>query len=220
MTASLTTTRDGVVISPFKRKTDDDDDHRVDHRDYDSTAEYDDSMKRGDTPPLELTVENVDAVLNEVRPYLISDGGNVSVRSVDDGEEGGAPRPRNVYLLLEGACGSCASSTVTMKMGIERVLREKFGDALGEVLQVDPSSSMDGAGGGKAMELTMEAVRAEVNRMSQAITAMGGVVRIEDVDPEFGVVTIDYRGPNRVRRGLELALLDVEYVRHVKFVSS
>ncbi|KAL3809795.1 hypothetical protein ACHAXA_003032 [Cyclostephanos tholiformis] len=107
-----------------------------------------------------------------------------------------------------------------MKMGIERVLREKFGDALGEVLQVDPSSSMDGAGGGKAMELTMEAVRAEVNRMSQAITAMGGVVRIEDVDPEFGVVTIDYRGPNRVRRGLELALLDVEYVRHVKFVSS
>ena len=112
MTASLTTTRDGVVISPFERKTDDDDDRRVDHRDYDSTAEYDDSMKRGDTPPLELTVKNVDAVLNEVHPYLISDGGNVSVRSVDDGEEGGAPRPRNVYLLLEGACGSCASSTV------------------------------------------------------------------------------------------------------------
>ena len=56
--------------------------------------------------------------------------------------------------------------------------------------------------------------------MSQAITAMGGVVRISGVDPEFGVVTIDYRGPNRVRRGLKLALLDVEYVRHVEFVSS
>ncbi len=101
MTASLTTTRDGVVISPFERKTDDDDDRRVDHRNYDSTAKYDDSMKRGDTPPLELTVKNVDAVLNEVHPYLISDGGNVSVWSVDDGEE-----------VLEGACESCASSTV------------------------------------------------------------------------------------------------------------
>ena len=45
-------------------------------------------------------------------------------------------------------------------------------------------------------------------------------MRISGVDPEFGVVTIDYRGPNRVRRELELALLDVEYVRHVKFVLS
>ncbi|EED92106.1 predicted protein, partial [Thalassiosira pseudonana CCMP1335] len=66
-----------------------------------------------------------------VRPYLISDGGNVSVQNVDAGTG-------NVYLLLEGACGSCASSTVTMKMGIERVLKEKFEDKLGEVIQVDP----------------------------------------------------------------------------------
>lgn len=71
-----------------------------------------------DGEPLDLTIENVDKVLDEVRPYLISDGGNVSVQRVD--EESG-----NVYLLLEGACGSCASSTVTMKMGIERVLGEK-----------------------------------------------------------------------------------------------
>lgn len=52
---------------------------------------------------------------------------------------------KNVYLVLEGACGSCASSTVTMKMGIERVLREKFGDVLGEVVQVD--SATRGGGG-------------------------------------------------------------------------
>jgi Fe-S cluster biogenesis protein NfuA len=213
-----TTTRDGVVVSPFEKAGAND--ARIDHRDYEATSEYESSERSSALPeddgttPLELNVENVDAVLDEVRPYLISDGGNVSVRSVDEGREGA---PRNVYLLLEGACGSCASSTVTMKMGIERVLREKFGEALGEVLQVDPG--LDGEGG-DAKELTMEAVRAEVDRMSQAIVAMGGVVRIEDVDPEFGVVTIDYRGPNRVRRGLELALLDVEYVRHVKFVSS
>lgn len=163
-----------------------------------------------DGEPLELGIENVDKVLDEVRPYLISDGGNVCVQNVDV-ETG------NVYLLLEGACGSCASSTVTMKMGIERVLREKFGERLGEVIQVDPAEAGDG-NGGKASELTIEAVQAEVNRMSQAITAMGGVVRVVGVDP-IGVAEIEYRGPNRVKRGLELALLDVEFVKHVKFVS-
>jgi Fe-S cluster biogenesis protein NfuA len=72
--------------------------------------------------------------------YLISDGGNVSVRGVDDEVlEGG--EGEGVPMRLKGAFGSCASSTVTMKMGIEGVLKEKLGDALGEVLQVDPSSS-------------------------------------------------------------------------------
>ncbi len=164
-------------------------------------------------PLFELIIENVDKVLDEVRPYLISDGGNVCVQSVDT-ETG------NIYLQLEGACGSCASSTVTMKMGIERVLREKFGDRLGEVIQVVESGGGEGGtgGGGKPSELTTEAVQAEVNRMSAAITAMGGVVRVVTVDP-IGVVEIEFRGPNRVKKGIELALLDVEFVKHVKFVS-
>jgi Fe-S cluster biogenesis protein NfuA len=184
-------------------------------------------MNTNEELPLELTIENVDQVLNEVRPYLISDGGNVSVQRIDDNKE--STTKRNVYLILEGACGSCASSTVTMKMGIERVLREKFGTVLGDVVQVDPNdddnnNNEDGNSGDgktlkrKANELTIDAVQAEVDRMSGAIVAMGGVVRIVNVDP-IGVVTIDYRGPNRVKRGLELALLDVEYVKHVKFVS-
>jgi len=42
----------------------------------------------------------------------------------------------DVSLELEGACGTCPSSTVTLKMGIERALREQFGDRLGEVRQV------------------------------------------------------------------------------------
>ena len=162
-----------------------------------------------DGEPLELTMENVDKVLDEVRPYLISDGGNVSVPRVD-AETG------NVYLLLEGACGSCASSTVTMKMGIERVLKEKFGERLGEVIQVDPKETEEEAG--KLNELTIEAVQAEINRISAAIVAMGGVVRVVSVDP-IGVVEIEFRGPNKVKKGLELALLDVDFVKHVKFVS-
>lgn len=58
----------------------------------------------------------MDAVLEEVRPYLLADGGNVAVAGVD-------LETRDVRLVLQGACGSCPSSTVTMKMGIERVLR-------------------------------------------------------------------------------------------------
>lgn len=36
-----------------------------------------------------------------------------------------------------GACESCPSSTTTMKMGIERVLKEKFGDAVKDIRQVN-----------------------------------------------------------------------------------
>lgn len=75
----------------------------------------------------DLTAPNVDLVLEDVRPYLISDGGNVEVVSVEDGV---------ISLRLQGACESCPSSTTTMKMGIERVLKEKFGDAVKDILQV------------------------------------------------------------------------------------
>ena len=208
--SSVTTSANDVIISPFEA----------------SGTTITTVLNTGEELPLELTLENVDMVLNEVRPYLISDGGNVSIQRIDNDHDNKMTK-RNVYLILEGACGSCASSTVTMKMGIERVLREKFGTVLGEVVQVDPNDNdSDGdsnSGDGsktqtKAKELTIDAVQAEVDRMAGAIVAMGGVVRIVNVDP-IGVVTIDYRGPNRVKRGLELALLDVEYVKHVKFVS-
>ena len=154
---------------------------------------------------LEFNEENVDKVLEEVRPYLISDGGNVSINRIDK-------ETRNVYLVLEGACGSCPSSTVTMQMGIERVLKENFPD-LGGVHQVDPESD-----GSAPTELTLEAVQAEVNRLAPALTAMGGVVRIESVDP-IGVVKIKFRGSNKIQKGLELALLDVPFVKHVEFVN-
>jgi Fe-S cluster biogenesis protein NfuA len=145
---------------------------------------------------------NVDKVLEEIRPYLISDGGNVSVERVDE-------TTRNVYLKLEGACGSCPSSTVTMQMGIERVLKENFAD-LGQVLRVEEEET-------KSTELTYQAVEQEVNRIKPAIIAMGGLVEILSVDPK-GVVELKFRGASKVKTGLELALLDVEFVEHVKFV--
>ncbi|CAN6440415.1 unnamed protein product [Victoria cruziana] len=66
---------------------------------------------------LPLTAENVESVLDEVRPYLMSDGGNVTLHEIDG---------NIVRLKLQGACGSCPSSMMTMKMGIERRLMEKI----------------------------------------------------------------------------------------------
>lgn len=66
---------------------------------------------------LALTPDNVETVLDELRPYLMADGGNVELVDIDG---------PIVKLRLQGACGSCPSSTMTLKMGIERRLREKI----------------------------------------------------------------------------------------------
>ncbi|PLX94150.1 MAG: hypothetical protein C0620_06555 [Desulfuromonas sp.] len=71
--------------------------------------------------------EQIEAVLDEVRPTLLADGGNVELVDVsDDGV---------VSVKLVGACGSCPMSTVTLKMGIERTLLEKV-PGVKEVVQV------------------------------------------------------------------------------------
>jgi len=75
---------------------------------------------------LPLTAENVENVLDELRPYLMSDGGNVELVEVEG---------PIVRLRLQGACGSCPSSTMTLRMGIERRLREMIPD-IAEVEQV------------------------------------------------------------------------------------
>lgn len=63
--------------------------------------------------------ERVESVLDEVRPSLQADGGNVELVDIDDGV---------VKVRLVGACGSCPSSTMTLKMGIERILRERIAE--------------------------------------------------------------------------------------------
>ncbi|ATS18513.1 NifU family protein [Synechococcus sp. PCC 6717] len=75
---------------------------------------------------LELCNENVEKVLDELRPYLMADGGNVELVEI----EGPVVR-----LRLQGACGSCPSSTMTLRMGIERKLKESIPE-IAEVQQV------------------------------------------------------------------------------------
>jgi Fe-S cluster biogenesis protein NfuA len=59
--------------------------------------------------------EQVESVLEKLRPMLMMDGGNIELVDVKDGE---------VYVRLVGACGMCPSSTMTLKMGVERALKE------------------------------------------------------------------------------------------------
>jgi Fe-S cluster biogenesis protein NfuA len=60
--------------------------------------------------------DKVKAALEDVRPSLQADGGDVEFVSLsDDGI---------VQVKLTGACGSCPMATMTLKMGIERYLRD------------------------------------------------------------------------------------------------
>jgi len=65
-------------------------------------------------------------VLDKLRPFLQRDGGDVELVDVEEGV---------VKLRLMGACGSCPSSTITLKAGIERALLEEV-EGIEEVVQV------------------------------------------------------------------------------------
>ena len=61
-------------------------------------------------------IEQVKKVLDQIRPDLQADGGDVELVEVDGGI---------VKVRLQGACASCPMSQVTLKDGIERLLKEK-----------------------------------------------------------------------------------------------
>lgn len=62
--------------------------------------------------------DRVEKALDLIRPALQNDGGNVELVDVD--EEAGI-----VKLKLVGACGSCPMSQLTLRMGVERVLKQQ-----------------------------------------------------------------------------------------------
>jgi Fe-S cluster biogenesis protein NfuA len=66
--------------------------------------------------------EKVEAVLDKIRPSLVADGGNVELIDVNDGV---------VKLKLTGACAGCPMSTLTLKNGIERILKQEIPEIKG-----------------------------------------------------------------------------------------
>ncbi len=60
--------------------------------------------------------EKVEAVLVQIRPSLQTDGGDVELVDTNEGV---------VRLKLKGACAGCPMATMTLRNGIERILKEK-----------------------------------------------------------------------------------------------
>lgn len=66
--------------------------------------------------------ENVEKALQKIRPALQADGGDIELIDIQDGV---------VKVKLTGACGGCPMSQMTLKMGVERVLKEAVPEVKG-----------------------------------------------------------------------------------------
>ncbi|BDA43029.1 NifU-like protein 1, chloroplastic [Coccomyxa sp. Obi] len=132
---------------------------------------------------LELTDENVELVLDEIRPYLMADGGNVELVEIDGPV---------VYLRLQGACGSCPSSLTTMTMGIKRRLQEK----IPEILEIEQIMDED-----TGLELTEDNIETVLDEIRPYLVGTGGgglelveisgpIVKVRITGPAASVMTV------------------------------
>ena len=74
----------------------------------------------------ELT-SNIERALEEIRPFLKSDGGDISLISIEDG--------KHVTVRLEGACISCSVNQMTLKAGVETTIK-KFAPQIETVVNI------------------------------------------------------------------------------------
>ncbi len=71
------------------------------------------------------------SILNEyVKPAVASDGGNIAFKSYD-------PDTKQVNVVLKGACSGCPSSTMTLKNGIETMLKDMLPNLINEVVAIN-----------------------------------------------------------------------------------
>lgn len=141
------------IVSPFDRSDDNTDDPYAPPGATTTTADDDEF--------LELTWDNVEKVLDGMRPYLVQDGGNVVISDIDGPV---------VYLELQGACGTCPSSTMTMKMGLERGLKERIPE-IQEVVQALPEGP----------ELNEEQINVVLDGVRPFLEVAGGNIEISDL---------------------------------------
>ncbi|MDE0535666.1 NifU family protein [Tenacibaculum sp. L6] len=69
---------------------------------------------------------NVEKALEEIRPFLVSDGGNIKLLSIED---------NTVKVQLEGACSGCSVNQMTLKNGVEATIK-KYAPEIKEVINV------------------------------------------------------------------------------------
>ena len=74
----------------------------------------------------EETLNNVEKALDEIRPFLMSDGGNIKLLSIENDI---------VRVQLEGACTDCSVNQMTLKNGVEATIK-KYAPQIEEVINV------------------------------------------------------------------------------------
>lgn len=72
--------------------------------------------------------QEVEKALDEIRPFLQSDGGDISLISIEDG--------KLVKVQLEGTCTNCSVNQMTLKSGVEMTIK-KFVPQIEKVVSVD-----------------------------------------------------------------------------------
>ncbi|KAB1160612.1 MULTISPECIES: NifU family protein [Tenacibaculum] len=73
------------------------------------------------------TKNNVEKALEEIRPFLVSDGGNIKLLSIEN---------NTVKVQLEGACSGCSVNQMTLKNGVEATIK-KYAPEIEEVINVE-----------------------------------------------------------------------------------
>ena len=153
------------------------------------TADDDDDDDE-DEDELPLTRENVELVLDEMRPYLQSDGGDVKLSEIDG---------PIVRLELVGACGTCPSSSMTMKMGLERKLKERIPE-IAEVVQTLP----------QAPALTNENIETVLDGVRPFLAVAGGKISIDSITGAGGLqpcVTLKMEGSAASLQSVKLEIM-------------
>ena len=76
----------------------------------------------------EQLIEKVEAALDEIRPFLQSDGGDITLVSIDD--------DKFVKIQLEGACVECSVNQMTLKSGVEMTIK-KYAPQIESVISIE-----------------------------------------------------------------------------------
>jgi Fe-S cluster biogenesis protein NfuA len=65
-----------------------------------------------------ISIESVEKAIDNIRPYLMADGGNIKVLEITEDQV--------VKVELLGSCGDCRMSSMTLKAGVEDAIRQAF----------------------------------------------------------------------------------------------
>ncbi|CAE8626148.1 unnamed protein product [Polarella glacialis] len=161
------------------------------------TSPFEDGAQVG-KGTLPLTLENVNLVLEEVRPFLQKDGGDCEVIELDG---------PIVKLEMQGSCSSCSSSAITLKNGIERTLLDRIPEIF-EVKAIMPGQKIP----------TEEEVNRILGSISPFLSASGGGLELielllgEDIG-DLPTIVVGMTGPPQKNKAIRQ-----EVMRRIRFI--